>query len=110
MNARQKAKKYKKMLNELRVAWWQMNDVHMNFVSKTDQSIVTVRSEITLNRDEMIYVNTRPDIYEELIHILAKSDEFKQLLLFELVADVFSGQDTYRATLKALKPDIGKEE
>lgn len=100
MNARQKAKKYKKELEELKELWKLKPKIQLEEKRRDVKTLATV---ITVDLDDLNVVPPDEYFQRQLLKQLTESDEFKRAVTFEADAvDKYYGQPrritkTYKA-------------
>lgn len=105
MNLRQKAKLYKKTVEELVVKLIKLDTI----VQKHNNSIIEIHSKIRIQNDGKP-IELSDETRVSLIDKLISSEEFKQSIVFYKCIDPFTGEFVYAAELKTIKPEFDVSE
>lgn len=109
MNARQKAKHYKKMLLKTRAMMLDMYkemECSDKTIFKLQHDIIRVGASMTVD-DRMIDSPDKVDLVrDELIYLLAKDEAFRQLVEFVSHRDEVMMKTTIHASLRGIKPRL----
>ena len=106
MNARQKAKLYKKKYNELYKAC--MLHVAAENIEREmrQRSIIDIRTEQRFSPDMVPPEKYESNVIEAMLRHLALSTEFKQSVAVEKYIDEITGEIVYRAYLQTIRPKL----
>lgn len=105
MNARQKAKHYKKKYNELYVYAMTALNSARELTREHLVRIIDIGAEERFPRMDTGGPSEEA-IIEELLHSLTQTDEFKQSVAVEQYSDPLTDEMVYRAHLQTLRPKM----
>lgn len=98
MNARQKAKKYKKELERLRSI-----PIKPLFCYTENRDVVTIRATHVAYLYEKDMADYEDFIFRSLCRSIAESEEFREVVKVAPVTDDFNGNTIYAAEIKVLR-------
>ena len=107
MNARQKAKLYKKQRDYLYQAL--LNSVYENHKigEELRRDIIDIHVENRFNNEDSTYLDRHPAaVVDILTKKIIASDKFKQSMLMEKCIDPYTNETVYRAHLQTIRPNL----
>ena len=106
MNARQKAKKYKKALMEC----YKLLSYKNHLLEQRDLKVIRVGASMTVD-DIKLTSSVKVDLVrDELIYLLAKDETFRELVEFVSHRDEVMMKTTICASLRGIKPRLEDED
>ena len=106
MNARQKAKQYKKLIIALYEDYVSSAMRCQEMFQKIADSKLHCGAEVRVKPDDSI---SKDDIYKNLVNQLIATDAFKQSVVLYIHTDLFTGEHVYQMKLQTIKPEIEEE-
>lgn len=113
MNARQKAKHYKKMLLKTRAMMLDMfkeMERSDRTIYRLQHDIIKVEASMTVDTYDLEYPSMEYAIRRGLMHRLADDETFKQLVEFVSHRDELTMKTTIHASLRGIKPRLEDED
>ena len=107
MNARQKAKVYKKQRDYLYQAL--LNSIYENHKigEEIRRDIIDIVVDRRYNLQEHMYIDKYEEaVIDEMLYVMSKSDEFKQSVAVEKYRDPLTDEMVYRAHLQTIRPKM----
>lgn len=106
MNARQKAKKYKKQIIDM----YERCNIRRPQIDCVNYDILTVGASITVHNEYLERPGVENRVRENLMYALTETEEFKHLVEFESVPMYSTYQTTIHAKLRGIKSNLDLEE